>query len=439
MNRHIARFACLMAPLLLAACAASSLPGYQNAYRAYSVPETLVQQIKVKFASHGLTQASVGRDNTGRIQLIGTYQDEDQVDTAFLIVQSVVGIKSTSPFYPEHVLKKRWEAEAGKALTAFKRAQAEKAAMPVKLALVVGINRFADHHHLKDIQGEDDAVVVKDYLQRAGYRVTALLGEQATKANVEAAIAKLDSQIRPNDDVFIYVSSHGNMPVPAPGDKRKMSILTYDSGDAWTAQSEDATEVMLHYQQHSVPDTLIQKLAQKPSRTMRVLIDTCYSGDMLDDIQDDNVAYVRRVNGNRSEVEGISLASWSGPTYTSKAIQFSDDGAPSARGTQQSRTVIDRSRAGYNIITATSPNERSLGPPGGKFENPVAHDQLLKGSYFTQALFAYLEQNRGQLAPAFRDAKRFTSDIAPKISQGKETQNPREWSTIPEARNDLLQ
>lgn len=441
MKRLITRLACLIVPVLLTACAASSLPGYQNAYRAYDVPETLVQQIKVKFASHGLTQASVGRDNTGRIQLIGTYRDEDQVDSAFLIVQSIVGIKSTSPFYPEHVLKKRWDAEAGNALTAFNRAQASRSAPPVKRALVVGINHFADHVHMLDIQGADDAEVVQHYLERAGYRVTTLLDQQATTANIEAAIAKLNAQIRPDDDVFIYVSSHGNMPVPSPagGDNRKMSILTYDSGNDWTMRSHDHTEVLLHLQQHAVPDTLVQELARKPSRTMRVLIDTCYSGDMLDDIADEGSAYARRVNGNRNESESISLASWTGPAYVSKGIRFSDDDAPQLGGKQQARAVIDRSRAGYNIITATSPNQEALGPPGGTFENPVAPDQILKGSYFTQALFAYLEHYRGQLAPAFQDARSFTSRVAIEVSKGKAHQVPREWSTIPADKNDLSQ
>ena len=194
MKRLLARLACVIGPVLLTACAASSMPGYQNVYRSYNVPEPLVQQIRVKFASRGLTQATVGRDNTGRIQLTGTYRDEDEVDTAFLIVQSIVGIKSTSPFYPEHILKKRWEVDAAKALTAFNRAQAEKAALPVKRALVIGINHFADPYHLHDILGADDAAVVQRYLQRAGYQVTALLNQQATKANIEAAIARLSAR-----------------------------------------------------------------------------------------------------------------------------------------------------------------------------------------------------------------------------------------------------
>ncbi|MEA3119757.1 MAG: hypothetical protein QOI13_3027 [Paraburkholderia sp.] len=443
MKTILARVTTLAGSLLLTACAASSLPGFQNAYRAYNVPQPLVERIETKFHEHGLDQASVMRDSTGRIELTGTYRNEDEVDEAFTIVQSIVGIKSTSPFYPEHILQKRWEVAAGKALAAYTHAQRNVWAAPAKRALVVGINHFVDSEHTPDIQGADDAAVVQAYLQRAGYHVTALLNEQATKANVEAAIAKLSSEIGPNDDVFIYVSSHGNMPVPTPEgqDSRKMSILVYDSGDQKTMRSRDRTEVLLHFQQHSVPDTLVQDLAKKPTHTTRVVIDTCFSGDMLDDIADESTTYIRATNGGKSEEEGISLASWTGSAYTSKGIRFSSDGTDdnaSAR-TNGPHTAVDRNRSGYTLITATSPNEESLGPPAGTFQSPVSANRVLKGSYFTQSLFDYLGYYKGQLEPAFREAQRFTSHIAIQVSDGEAHQVPRQYSTIPDQQNDLYQ
>jgi len=444
MKTFFTRIATLLGPLLLSACAASSLPGYQNAYRAYHVPQPLVDRIEVKFRQHGLADAYVSRDSTGRIQLAGTYRDEDQVDEAFMIVQSIVGLKSTSPFYPEHILRKRWEVAAGEALDAYARAQHNASARPVKRALVVGINHFADYRHLRDIQGADDAAVVQAYLRDAGYSVTTLLNERATQANIEAALTKLGHDIGPNDDVFIYISSHGNAPVPAPGgnDMRRMSIMAYDSGDATTMASHDRTEVLLHFQEHAVPDTLVQAVAQRPSRTMRVLVDTCYSGDMLDDVHDESTDYILRTNGGRSEQAGISLAAWA-PDYTSKGIRFADDDDTDANGAarprvQHSRTVIDRSRRGYDIITATSADEESLGPLHGTFASPLDGDRTLRGSYFTQSLFEYLRHYNGQLAPAFHDAQAFTSRTALEVSKGEAHQTPRQITTIPDAQNVLL-
>ncbi|MEX3686435.1 caspase family protein [Paraburkholderia sp. BR14263] len=438
MKTFLVRLMVLGGSLLLSACAASSLPGFQNAYKSYDVPPSLVNRIKVKFREHGLAGATVVRDSTGRIQLAGEYRNEDEVDTAFLITQSIVGLKSTSPIYPERIDHKRWEAAAGQALADYARAQKHASATPVRRALVVGINHFADPYHLPDILGADDAVVVQGYLRQAGYQVTALLNERATQANITAAIAKLDQEIGPNDDVFIYISSHGNAPVPTPGgrDLRKMSIMTYDSGDQSTVRSNDRTEVLLHFQAHSVPDTLVQNLARKPSHTMRVVIDTCYSGDMLDDIADDSTAYILRANGGKSEHEGISLAAWTGEAYAAKGIHFADDAGNGATQGGTVRTTIDRSRSGYNIITATSPDEESLGPKSGHFTSPLAPDQTLTGSFFTQSLFAYLAHYKGQLGPAFRDAQTFTSQ---KALNGGKHQTPRQYSTIPDQQNDLYQ
>jgi hypothetical protein len=443
MKTSFVRVATVVGSLLLTACAASSLPGYQNAYHAYNVPQPLFERIQAKFHEHGLVQAGITRDSTGRVQLTGTYRNEDEVDEAFMIVQSIVGLKSTSPFYPEDILQKRWEVAAGNALNTYTHAQRSSSAAPVKRALVVGINHFADPYHLPDIQGADDAAVVQGYLRQAGYTVTALLNERATQANIEVAIAKLNQDIGPRDDVFIYISSHGNAPVPTPAgdDQRKMSIMAYDSGDQNTVRSNDRTEILLHFQQHAVPDTLVQNLARKPSHTMRVVIDTCYSGDMLDDIADDSTTYILQTNGGQSERAGISLASWTGPEYTSKGIHFADDSTNGAQASDATRavTAIDRSRSGYNIITATSANEESLGPKSGTFASPLSSGRTLKGSYFTQSLFEYLGYYKGQLGPAFRDAQTFTSTKALAVSHGAEHQTPRQFSTIPDQQNDLYQ
>jgi len=434
MRSFLTRVPIVVGSLLLTACAASSLPGFQNAYHSYNVPESLFQRIKVKFREHGLARASIMRDTTGRVQLTGSYRNEDEVDEAFTIVQSIVGIKSTSPFYPQDIRQKRWEVAAGKALDDYARNGAPRSTVPTRRALVIGLNHFGDPYHLTDIPGRDDAIVVKGYLERAGYSVTTLLDKQATKANIESALAALDRTIGPNDDVFIYISSHGMPPVPtAEGqDRRKMSIVAYDSGDTNTMAMKDPTDLMLYVQRHAVPDTLVQNVARRPSHSTRVLIDTCYSGDMLDDIQDESTSYISRTNGGKKESAGISMASWTTPAFTSKGIQFAGDGATTdgAAGAKKPPVAIDRNRNGYTIITATSADELSLGPKTGRFPSPVDDAKQLVGSYFTQSLFAYLDKDGGNLGTAFRDARTFTSRTAQEVSGGARHQVPRQFSTI---------
>jgi hypothetical protein len=434
--RSVIRMILVAAACLLAGCAANQLPGYQNTYYSYAVPDAQMDKISRAFRQNGLLNARVMRDSVGRIRLAGSYKNEDDVDAAFIIVQSIVGIKSTSPFYPEQIEVKRWEIEAGQALAA--QIQTEKrlaAAKPQKRALIIGINDFKDSYHIHPIPGEDDAKVVQAAAVKAGYTVNALLGKHATRAAILAALEQMERDVGPNDSLFIYISSHGLPPLPTPegGDTRKMSIVAYDTGDA---SIPDKTTYLVNASRTSVPDTLVQRLASKPTRNTRILIDTCYSGEMLQGIPDENADFIRQANGGKPESAGISMASWTGDKFTSKGIRFTDDRSKPAANKGPARDWSDRSHP-YTIFTATGENQESLAPPAGKgtFENPVGKGDL-KGSFFTQAFFAYLEQHDGQMELAFEDARRFTANKA--RSLGKE-QLPRIFSTVPVEQNNLYQ
>jgi hypothetical protein len=440
MRRPFLRLALPLLLLGLAGCAHQAMPGYQNAFQGYQVPQQLLEQIAAKLRQYGLPNATVGRDNVGRVRLGGSYRNEDEVEKAFIIVQSVVGLKSTSPFYPDKVQEKRWEQDAARAMANHVRARTASIAPATKRAFIVGINRFADSNNLHEIQGKDDALVVLDSLQRADYAVTALMGEKATKRNIEIELQKFERNIGPDDTIFIYVSSHGTPPVPASTgkDERHMSIAAYDSGDTGSRKSRDQTDFLLNLQATSVSDTLLQDLARKPSRTTRVFIDTCYSGEILRGIPDSSQGYAIKTNGGMAEREGVSLAAWSGPQYTAKGIFVATSAAPASK---RNATPIDRNRAGYTIITATSEGQESLGPDVsvGVFDSPVTPGKLLRGSFFTQAFFDYLGQHHGEIEPAFEQARNFTEYQARKVSGGKRHQVPRQFSTVPAQLNNLYQ
>jgi hypothetical protein len=437
-NSYFRVFAVLVA-LLLGGCAAKDLHGYQNTYYSYNVPEHLLEVIKLKLRQNGLTDARITRDSVGRVRLAGSYRNEDEVDRAFVIVQSIVGIKSTSPFYPDQVQEKRWESDARQALAA--EAQNRLASRPGRrIAVVIGISKFRDDRHFMPIPGEDDARVVQRAAQQAGFDVVPLLGAQATKANIEGALRRIERELRPQDSLFVYISSHGTKPLPSweGGDKRRMSIIAWDSGDA-AINSE--TDYYLNLQQTAVSDALVQRLAKKPTRNTRILIDTCFSGEMLRGLPDESGGYIARSNGGAPERAGVSMASWTGPEFvTSKGIRFVNDAIPSspAKADAPQRTIVDEigvERA-YTIITATSEGEQSLAPPTavGVFE---LGGHVLRGSYFTQAFFAYLEQYNGHVEPAFDAARRFTSEKARQVTQGGRTQVPRYFATKLADRNNL--
>jgi Caspase domain len=420
----------LLTALLLGGCAASQMPGFQNAYQGYNVPESLVERIRIELKKHGLPNAQVARDNVGRIRLMGSYQDEDEVDRAYIIVQSTIGIKSTSPFYPENIKEKRWEIGAQRAIAAHaSNARNVSSAPSVKRALIVGINSFRDSK-IGPILGEDDARRVQEEAEKANYRTMVLLGQKATKANIEAALLQMKRDLGPNDILLIYISSHGTQPIPSPRvpDARKMSIVAYDTDGSTGLRAYDT----------SVADIKVQELAQMPARQTRVIIDTCYSGEILKGIPDEAAQYVLKTNGGIPERASISIAAWSGETYSPKGIFFAEDKSakPSKSTTVSAAQPADFSR--YTIITATSDGQQSWGPSpdvGGKFDfdSPGHPTKRLTGSFFTQAFFEYLGQNGGHIASAFADAQKFTSNKVANIRpDGSVQQRPRLHPPLPD-------
>jgi len=428
---HIPRALVLAGALLLGGCAASQLHGFQNAYQGYSVPEPLVTTIRNELKRAGLPNAQVTRDSVGRVRLVGNYQNEDEVDRAFYIVQSVVGIKSTSPFYPDNIKEKRWEVQAGQALTAYARAVRSQPAPPTKRALIIGINTFRNPR-IASILGEDDARRVKFEAEKASYRVTSLLGAQATKANIEKALQQFKDEVGPNDTVLIYVSSHGSMPIPSHRpDARKMSIIAYDSGNP----NAKGPEYMLSLFDTAVADTKLQEVARMPSRQTRLIIDTCYSGEILKGIPDESAKYILQANGGIPERAGISMAAWTGPAYESKGIHYSSGSETVARSTRRGKDNADASAADlsrYTVITATSDGEESWGPAaGGSFPSPLDDSKKLQGSFFTQAFFEYLEKFNGHIEPAFDAARTFTARKVASIPPGPNYKGPVPIRQVP--------
>lgn len=450
MIQSIFRTLILLCASFLVGCAANQMPGFQNTYYSYNVPQPLLDQITVKFKEHGLVNARIARDSVGRVQLKGSYKNEEDVDTAFIIVQDLVGLKSTSPFYPNDIKVKRWEIEAGKALSTFSK-DLIKASPPKKYALIIGINTFRDSKNLAPIFGEDDAKVVIKAAAKARYAVTALLGNNATKSNIESELENIKNKVRPNDSLFIYISSHGTMPLPSNkgGDQRKMSIAAWDS----SLNGNDSTDQKLNFHRTAVSDTLVQDLVKKETKNTRIFIDTCYSGEILDNKNNQSSAYVLKTNGGQPERAGVAISSWTGEEFTSKGIHFSEDTevlTPTQANDKKLQRVvrqaqIDRTRADYTFITATSANEKSWGPDkNGVFLSNRDPGKKLKGSFFTQFFFESLDVHNGQIEIAFKEAQDQTTQKVsaipgPPYGPGPVHQVPLHYSTVSADKNNLNQ
>ena len=435
----------LVSVLVLSGCAAKNMPGYERVYQGYNVPQSLVDRIERKFKTEGLTQARIARDPTGRLQLDGVYADDDQVEKAFLITQAIVGIKSTAPYYPAQVRERRWTKSAEVALEQFRRRSDTRVNLPGRrLALVVGISHFLDKQ-IGSILGEEDGRAFAELLRAHGYTVTSLLGPQATKANIEAAVGQLGSEMRDNDTLVIYVSSHGNMPSlrqGRPADERSMSIVAYDSSSGNSSSTDDR---VLRIQETSVSDELLKALVALPSKGTLVLIDTCYSGEILGGLSNEESArYVRQTNGGQVERESVSLKSWQNVAYASKGIQLvQDTAAPPAQRKQGEvlKTLMSGQAelGGRTFMTATSSGEQAWGPPpGGTFTSPTRTGREVKGSFFTMSFIEYIGATQGNVEDSFKAASDFTRNkVANEVRKSNPTarQNPVWFTNIPRAEN----
>lgn len=396
----------LAAVVLLTGCAANQMPGFQNTYQGYNVPDALVQNIRAEFIKHKLPNAQIKKDLVGRIQLTGSFYDENEVDRAFIIISSIVGLKSTSPFYPENVKNKQWEKDATQALARYAAAGKSVPTVPVKRALIIGINDFQDKK-IPPVLGEDDAKRVLVEADRAGYKTTALLGSQATKANIENAIRQLRTELKPVDSLFIYISSHGEQPHPSPqgSDARKMSIITYDT----RAGDGTRTDVNIRVHETALPDTVVQDLAQMPTKQTYVLIDTCYSGEILKGVTESE--YILKTNGGVPERASITMSNWSNSSYTAKGIfMTTEETQKNVTGKPTAPVAWNKE---YGIITATSDGEKSWGPNNEikKFKSNLSgKEREVTGSFFTQYFMDSLEKNNGNVQLAFVEAKDATRD-----------------------------
>lgn len=212
--------------------------------------------IESLFKKSGLTQASVSLDRQGRIELKGGYLDRRDVDLAFSLAQTVVGVKWVSPVTPENIKVKEWESKLS-GLFPKKKGTEQPAprlrvpdtisrtgensprtsdAVPpgriaAKYAIVIGVSKFQEKSITPLQYAQKDAKDFYDYLvspSGCGFNkenAILLINEDATRAKIADALESVRRRAEKDDLVIIYVSSHGTPPAPFGG----VYIVTYDS------------------------------------------------------------------------------------------------------------------------------------------------------------------------------------------------------------------
>ncbi len=190
-------------------------------------------------------------------------------------------------------------------------------------AVLIGVSRYQygdqnlDGYRIANLKNAaDDAQSIYEFLkspeggsfrdEAEGGHMVLLKDEQATKANVEAALAKL-KQAKPNDYFVIYIAAHGTItPSREPGSTTTVETPYFVLFDT---DLRDATRTALRM------DKFQQIVGQIPAKKGLVLSDTCHSGgvqlagrDAGDSATRANVRWQEEMNRVTSGVGFISAA-----------------------------------------------------------------------------------------------------------------------------------
>lgn len=209
----------------------------QSLYGETAVTNSHITHINNLFKQNGINNGYVELDQYGRLRLNGSYENEFEVDKAFSIAQSIVGVRWVSPVTPENIKVKEWEKLSSKILERAKILSAlpKKDSLPPgpiknRYAIVVGVGQFKSG--INPLQyAVRDATSFYNFLidpRRGGFKkeeVLFLTNQDATRSNILNALNKIDRLAEEDDLVVLYISSHGTPPDKFGG----VHIVTYDT------------------------------------------------------------------------------------------------------------------------------------------------------------------------------------------------------------------
>ncbi len=161
-----------------------------------------------------------------------------------------------------------------------------------RVGLFIGINKF----QTSEDKGEGGnarfrlgaEIMAQTMLQRGGLdpqRCKTLIGEQATRANIEAAITRwLPSVTQPGDTVFLFYAGHGGLVKNLDGTKpdgKDGVLTTYNNSFQSQKLSEDAWDE--EARKSWISDSALARWLQElPGRQIAVMISSCHAGSMID-------------------------------------------------------------------------------------------------------------------------------------------------------------
>jgi hypothetical protein len=245
------------------------------------VTDLHLTRVNSLFKADGIASGWATRDHRGRVELKGAFHNEREVDRAFSLAQTVVGVRWVSPVTPQQIKVKDWEDCFSRLFSREpcrpfiepppSTVASDAAPGPVaqRYALVVGVGQF--RNNIQPLQyANKDAYDFYSYLvlPTGGDfhrdNVILLRDQRATRHAILLALQTIRERAHEDDLVLLYFSSHGTPPDKFGG----VHLVTHDSEVSpreriWNTA---LTEVILR--------DFIQGVRAK---RLIVLLDACYS------------------------------------------------------------------------------------------------------------------------------------------------------------------
>ena len=393
---------------VLAVAVAALVPGAATAQSA--VTDAHIQQVNQLFAANGVPGGRVELDAYGRLELKGEYDDELQVDRAFSLAQTVVGVKWVSPVTPENIKVKEWEKKLG---SLFSRAavlqpgvRGEGPVGPIRnrYALVVGVGKFKSGITPLQYAVRDASLFYRFLIEQAGFTKnnTYFLADQnATSANVVRYLNGIRNAAGEDDLVVVYMSSHGTPPDKFGG----VYIVTYDT-------EVKPRERVWHT---SVAESALKDFVENlKARRLVMILDTCYSNGAYRAIPGFLPPGGKSLGvGDADEGYGVSTAQGR-RLFGSKDIVL--DEQPRKAGSA-GKGIGSQESYGKVLISASSAGEKSW-----------ESDQL-RNSVFTYYFVDGMRRYDGSVKDAFDYSKPVTLQRVQQEKGADITQTPQAMAT----------
>ncbi len=414
----------LVALLVGVAVGAAGTPVGGQDGRPSPVGSAHIRQINEAFRANGISGGWVNTDNRGRVELQGSYATEREVDRAFSLAQTVVGVRWVSPVTPANIKVKEWATclsnllsgqpcgpsaaagpfppEAPAAPPVPVPAEAPPGPITEKYALVVGVGRF--QYGINQLQyANKDAYDFYTYLvdpSGGSFRqenVILLRDAYATRERIRAALDRIKSLAQPNDMVLVYFSTHGT----PPGKYGGVHLVTYDS------QPRPRERIW----ETSVTDEMLRDFIQNVrAKRLVMIMDACYSNGAYARVPGFLPPGGKSLGGTDDEGSGRSRTHMARRLLGMKDLVVESDEAPQP-------PAISAQGWGRVLISASDAGERSW------------ESDTLRNSIFTRYFVEGLRRYQGNLREAFAYATPLVRDQVKREKGPDIDQNPQATAT----------